>query len=238
MLPTSNNLLLSSLPATLCQSILKVAKSVNLPLRTMLEEQNERPEYATFLDGGMASVVVTLKEGGTAEVALIGREGFAGAYSLLGPAFPPTRCFMQVAGKGHQVPFGFIKTMFASSEEFRNATLRFVQQQAFTTAQLASCSQLHEVEPRLARWLLMVKDRVGGNEIRVTHEFLAQMLGVHRPTVTVALGILAKAGLIEINRGVGRIIDQAGLVEAACDCYPVTQELLEGLYAIGDTNRS
>ena len=184
----------------------------------------------TVIENGMASVVVSLREGGTSEVALIGSEGLTGAYSLLGPAPSPTRSFMQVAGSGYRVAFEVVQDLFLSSEVFRSTVLRFVQQQAMTTAQLTCCAQLHDVEPRLARWLLMVQDRVGGDEIRVTHEFLGQMLGVHRPTVTVALGLLARAGLIKTHRGIGRIVDHDGLVESACDCYPITRSLLTGLY--------
>ena len=123
-----------------------------------------------------------------------------------------------------------VQRLFLSSDILRGAILRFVQQQSLTTSQLVACGQLHEVLPRLARWLLMVNDRVGGDGADVTHEFLGQMLAVQRPTISVAIKSLQQAGLISIHRGRSRFINRENLINAACDCYPITLRLLHALY--------
>ena len=203
---------------------------VELPLRAVLEQQEELPRFGYFLTSGMASVVVELSQGNTVEVGLIAAEGVAGTSALLGAALSTTRCFMQIAGSGYRIPLEDLKSTFLHDDEFRRRVLQCVQQQFLTTSQLAACGQLHEVEPRLARWLLMVQDRVGDDVAHITHEFLAQMMGVHRPTITSALGLLQRAGLLELKRGSLRVVSKERLAQVACDCYPVTRRLLQGLY--------
>ena len=230
MAQASVNLLLQSLSSSLREQIISASVLSDLPLRTLLEDQDEHPAFAYFLTKGMASVVVELSGGQTAEVALIGSEGLTGSMALLGESTPSTRCFMQIAGSGYKMPLKTLRPLFLSSEELRHRVLQFVQQQSLTTSQLVACSQLHDVVPKLARWLLMLQDRVGDDSANVTHEFLAQMLGAKQPTVTISLAILERAGLIGSKRAQVNIINRDGLIKAACDCYPVTQRLLHALY--------
>lgn len=225
-----NNRLLDSLSPESCRQILALAQEVPLPVRTSLQSQEETPRYAYFPTAGAASVVIGLAEGGSAETALVGNEGLTGAISLLGSLGAPTNSFMQLAGSGYRVPFPALRKLFLSSEEIRSRILECIQQQSMTTSQIAACNKLHEAEPRMARWLLMVQDRVHENTLTLTQEFLAQMLGTRRTTVALVAGALQRGGFIEYSRGKVNILSRENLENVACECYPVTQRLLLNLY--------
>jgi CRP-like cAMP-binding protein len=216
-----SNMFLESLSSESRDRLLSNAKLIALPTRTMMQPQGEFPRYAYFLTDGITSHVINLADGGTAEVCLTGREGFVDPMSLLGPSPPPTECFMQVAGAGYKLPFADLRKAFAELEDVRTRVLAVVQQQSLTTNQLAACNTLHDAEARMARWLLMVQDRVGGDQFHLTQEFLAQMLGTRRTTVALAAGALQRSGLIEYKRGEVTILARELLEDAACDCYPV-----------------
>ncbi len=225
-----SNLFLSSLSAQNCELLLSHSTSLVLPLGTVLYEAETIPSYAYFLTSGIASVVTTLVEGGTAEVGIIGHEGVVGSLHLLGPGRVPTRCFMQLAGTAIRIPLPELQKAFQSSEEIRGRMLEFVQEQALTLSQVAGCNRLHGAEERLARWLLTVQDRIESDVLKLTQEFLAQMLGAQRTTVTMAAGALQRSGLIEYRHGQVKIMDRDKLEMAACDCYQVTKHLFAGLY--------
>jgi len=226
----TGNLLLDSLSEDLQTSILDMGKQVLLPLQMMLHEQSQMPQYAYFLTSGIASVVVTMPEGGTAEVALIGREGLVGVMHILGPTPLPAQCFIQMEASGLRVRLEDLRTKFQESAELRKAVLEFVQQQTVTTGQIAACNKLHDAESRLARWLLMTRDRADGDTMHITQEFLADMLGTRRTTVTLVAGSLQRRGLIEYRRGKVKIVSRETLEQAACDCYRVTKDALDKLY--------
>ena len=230
MTAVPTNLLLDALSPASRDRILKASRHLQLPVRTGLLEPNEPAQYAYFMTSGIASVVVELEEGGTAEVSLIGREGLVGSLQLLGPALPVSRCFIQMTGSGYRLPFDEMRKIFLDSEEVRQRVLEMVQQQSFTMSQLVACNQLHESEARLARWLLMVQDRVGEDTLHITQEFLAEMLGTQRTTVVMAAGALQRSGLITYRRGKVTILDRESLEQAACDCYNVARNLLCNLY--------
>ena len=227
----SNNLFLGSLSASLRQTILGFAQAVDLPVNYVLQVENEHSPFIYFLDSGMASVVIVLIEGDIAEVALVGHEGLANSASLIGSVAATSRCFMQVGGHGLKAPMNELRNLFQLSEEFRRRVLDYVQVQWLTTIQLSACNCLHNVEQRLSRWLLMVSDRLEGDQLTLTHDFLSQMLGVHRPTLTIAIGMLEHAGFIRNSRGKVTILDRDKLMSVACECYPVTKRLLDGLYS-------
>jgi|SRR5271170_4407186 len=224
------NLLLSSLRPEQRKLLLARVSEVDLPLRTALYEAEETPKYAYFMTSGLASVVTTMNEGGTAEVGVIGNEGLVGSMHLLGPAPVPTRCFMQLKGTALRIALPDLREAFRSSEEIRGRILEFVQEQTLCLSQIAGCNRLHEAEARLARWLLMVHDRIDSDVLNLTQEFLAEMLGAQRTTVTLVAGILQESGLIEYRRGHVRIVNRENLEQAACDCYQVTKRLYKGLY--------
>ena len=224
------NLLLEALSPDSRNRLISLSKMVDLPLRTMMQPQDENPKYAYIMLSGVASVVVNLPEGGTAEVALIGREGVTGCLSLLGPSAPPSECFIQVAGSGYRLPFSDLKAAFLDTEEIRFRLLELVQQQTLTMTQIAACNKLHDNESRLARWLLMVQDRIQDDLLPLTQEFLASMLGSRRTTVALSAGTLQRAGLIEYKRGKVKILSREDLRSAACECYPISLKFLDALY--------
>jgi|SRR5580698_1653517 CRP-like cAMP-binding protein len=224
------NLLLSSLSSESRSLLMSQATSVPLPLRMALYEAEQVPRYAYFPTSGIASVVTVMGNGSTAEVGLIGREGLVGSLHLLGSLPVPTRCFMQLEGSGLRIPMAELKKAFRSSDEIRNRILEFVQEQALGVSQLAACQRLHEAEARLSRWLLMAQDRIQGDILEFTQEFLAMMLSAQRTTVTMVAGALQRSGLIEYKRGRVKILDREKLEEAACDCYQVTKRLYARLY--------
>ena len=227
---STTNIFLNAISIESRQAILTSAELLPLPARSELHKQERDPRHVYFLTSGIASVVVNLAEGGSAEVALIGTEGLTASLSLLGPALPSADCFMQVAGSGYRVEIALFRRFFLESEEVRAQLLRFVQFQSLLTSQIAACNRLHEAEARISRWLLMVHDRIHQDSFSLTQEFLAQMLGTQRPTVSIILGTLQRAGLVEVVRGGITIRSRENLEQAACDCYLVTRRLLQGLY--------
>jgi len=226
----TGNLLLDALTEGTRNTVLALTKHVDLPLHTMLHEQSEMPTYAYFLRSGVASVVVSMPEGGSAEVGLIGREGVIGALHIIGPTPAPAQCFLQMEGSGLRIRLDDLRRLFNENEELRRRMLEFVQQQSVTLGQIAACNKLHEAEARLARWLLMSRDRADQDTMTMTQEFLADMLGTRRTTVTLVAGSLARQGLIDYKRGKVTVLDRAALEHAACDCYRVTKEALLKLY--------
>ena len=231
----TGSVLLDTLSPAIRQCVLALCKPLSLPLRTMLHEQNEMPAYAYFLSSGIASVVVSMPEGGSAEVSLIGREGAVGVAHLLGQTPVPAQCFMQMPGAGLRIRLDELRTLFLDEAELRLRILEFVQLQTVMLAQIAACNKLHEAEVRLARWLLMCRDRSDGDTMAMTQEFIADMLGTRRTTVTLVAGRLQRRGLIDYRRGRVTILDHTGLKHASCECYRVTREALDRLYHSAET---
>lgn len=231
---TSNhrNHLLEVLSPACRDALLSASKEMELPSRTQLYWPDEMPQYGYFITSGIASVVAGLDDGGSAEVGVVGNEGLVGAFHLLGPIAPMTECFIQVPGSGYRIPMAALHRAFQEKVEIRNRILEFVQQQSNVTSQVAACNKLHEAEPRLARWLLMLMDRTGNNHtVKITQEFMAQMIGTRRTTVNGVLGTMQKAGLLEHQRGQVIVQNRELLEDAACDCYPMILRSLEKLYA-------
>ena len=137
---------------------------------------------------------------------------------------------MQLAGTASRIPLSHFREAFRSSEEIRDGVLEFVQHQSLSVSQIAACNRLHGAEERLARWLLMVRDRTESDTLTLTQEFLAEMLGAQRTTVTMVAGTLQDSGLIEYRRGHVRIVSRENLEDAACDCYQITKRLHGSLY--------
>jgi len=225
-----SNQLLATLPLAYRNSLLTRLKPVSLPLRSVLYEPDETPKYAHFITSGIASMVSTMSDGASAEVGVWGSEGLVESFHLLGRARIPTRCFIQMEATALRMPFKELQKEFAESKDMRDAALQCVQSQGFILGQLAACNRLHEAEQRLARWLLMVRDRVASESYFLTQEFLANMLGARRTTVTAAAGALQRKGFIKYSRGRIRIIDAAGLEVAACECYKTVRDLYLNFY--------
>jgi CRP-like cAMP-binding protein len=230
MSSSSTNLFLASLTAESRDRLLDLSTAVSLPLRTPLYEPDHAPDFAYFMTSGFASIVTTMSQGESAEVGIIGNEGIVGTMHIIGSAPDQTRCFMQLAGTALRIPLSYFREAFRSSEEIRDGVLEFVQQQSLAISQIAGCNRLHGAEERLARWLLMVRDRIDSDTLNLTQEFMAEMLGAQRTTVTMVAGALQESGLIEYRRGHVRILSRENLEDAACECYQVTKRLYASLY--------
>jgi CRP-like cAMP-binding protein len=230
MAAQGSNSLLERLPATYRNLLLAQLKPVSLPLRTVLYEPDETPKFAHFMTSGIASIVSSMSDGASAEVGIWGKEGLVESFHLLGKAKIPTRCFIQMEATALRMPYKELQKDFLENEDLRESVLQCVQSQGYILGQLAACNRLHEAEERLARWLLMVRDRVDSENYFLTQEFLANMLGARRTTVTAAAGALQRKGLIKYSRGRIRIVDAGGLENVACECYRTVRRLYVNFY--------
>jgi CRP-like cAMP-binding protein len=227
-----SNVLVDALPEESRRKLLKQVTRVNVPIRTSLYEPGDPPKFAHFLTSGIASVVTTMGDGSTTEVGTMGREGVPQALHLLGESHFPTRCFMQIGGTCLRMEFGVLQRLFHADEALRRIFLAYAQYQSLMLSQVAGCNRLHDVSGRLARWLLMIQDRTGNRLLKLTQEFLAQMIGSQRTTVSEVAGGLQDRGLIEYARGSIKILDRIGLENASCECYPITRNLLADVYTL------
>ena len=194
-------------------------ETVCLPVGTRLIEPNTPIRHVYFLDEGIASVVASTPQGRRIEVGIIGREGLTGLPVLLGTDRTPHTCFVQTPGAGWRIQADDLRRAMAASASLHQHLLRFVQAFLVQMGQTALANASHVLGQRLARWLLMCHDRVDGNELATTHEFLSLMLGVRRAGVTVALQALEERGLISTKRGQIVVLDRAGLEAVAGDSY-------------------
>lgn len=204
---------------------------VTLPLGTVLIEPDRRISYAHFPEDGLCSVIASAQEGGGIEIGLLGRDGLAGVALALGADQMPHQIFMQVAGRSHRIDSDALRQAIDASASLRNLLLRYAQTFLIQVAQTALANASAPAEERLARWLVMYHDRLDGDDLSVTHEFLSLMLGVRRPTVTVALQMLEGAGLIRARRGRVVVLNRSGLVEAAGEAYGPAEAEYERLIA-------
>jgi CRP-like cAMP-binding protein len=192
---------------------------VDLPHYRILYDQGEKIDYAYFLNEGMISLVVIANDRRSVEVGICGRQGIVGAPLAFDYDEAPNRAIVQLPGRGLRVPSGALADIFPKCPYLRQSIQRYVVTQQLQVAQIAACNRLHDIEQRLARWLLMCQDTVDSGMLPLTHEFLAQMLGSGRPTVTIAAGVLERAGLIDNKRGNVKILNRKRLEDAACECY-------------------
>jgi CRP-like cAMP-binding protein len=218
------NMLLAALPAVTIQKLAPHLLPVDLPRDLVLFETGQPIDFVYFIEQGVCSVVATMKDGTTVEVGLIGREGFVGIPALLGTISAPFRSFMQIPGSGFRVKAKVLLEQCDASAALRFCLLRCVHVALMQTAQTAACNRVHDLHERLARWLLMCRDRVQDDQIVITQEVLAIILGTRRSSVAVASAVLQKAGLITHTRGRVTIHNHSGLADAACECYQVVHD--------------
>lgn len=218
------NQILNSIPESEYNLIRPHLEPVSLEHQRILHEAGEKIEFAYFLNQGLASLVVLTSDGHSVEVAIVGREGIVGTPLAVGIHRGPYRSIMQIAGAGTRIKAEVLENKMQDTPELRLMLNRYVLVQGLQIAQIAACNRLHEIEQRLARWLLMCQDRVGSDILPITHEFLAQMLGTGRPSVSLAAGSMQKAGFIENLRGTLKIVNRKQLESAACECYKIIQQ--------------
>jgi CRP-like cAMP-binding protein len=216
------NRVLSGLPKAEIDRLTPHLSPVTLKVRTPLLDGHA--DHAYFMEDGLASVVLTLAGGATVEVGVIGIDGVVGLPILLGAGTVPGETFIQVAGSGYRIEGPRLKAEFERDGKLRSHIQKYMQAYLIQSAQNAACNRLHTISERLARWILTCHDRVQTDRMPLTHEFLAQMLGSPRSTVTLAAGMLHEAGLIDYTRGHVTIKYRQNLEHAACECYRIVHD--------------
>jgi len=223
------NVVLSSMASSEYELLHPHLEPVDMPQHFILFEQGERIPYVYFPCDGMVSLVVVAGDGRSVEVGIVGREGIVGTPCSVGVPQGPYRAISQIAGQAARLRAGTLANLLPTMPALRLGFSRYTLMQGLQMAQVAACNRLHEIDQRLARWLLMCQDRVERGTLYLTHEFLAQMLGTGRPSVSLAIGMLEDEGLIQNMRGAISILDRAGLETAACECYGVIRDFNQGL---------
>jgi CRP-like cAMP-binding protein len=227
--PVVRNRLLLALPRDNLAQLLPKLHAVSLPLRKNLLVPQGRIEAVYFIESGCASVVAQLNDGTQAEIGLIGREGMVGLPLIGGVETAFAETYMQAGGTGLQMEATAFQRELENNSDLRRRLFRYNEAMHAQTAQTAACNGRHELEQRLARWLLMAHDRTDGDELFITQEFLALMLCVYRPSVTVVAGVLQRAGIIHYSKGNITVLDRDALEATACDCYKPVQDRFDCL---------
>jgi|SRR5579862_2254333 len=222
-----HNEILLHLPANERRPLFSNLEFVQFKTHHVLHEARRSIRSVYFVDSGLTSVLSVMKDGRCVEVGLIGKEGLVGAAVVAGFRKSFTRVIAQVDATAFRLDADVLVDLVAQSPELRHQLERFSQVTAVEVAQLAACNGLHQVHQRLARWLLMSQDRIGSKSVPLTQEFLALMLGTQRSSVTIAAGVLQRAGIIAYTRGHVTILSRPALEQAACECYQVIRQHIE-----------
>jgi cAMP-binding proteins - catabolite gene activator and regulatory subunit of cAMP-dependent protein kinases len=226
----SPNKLLAALPAADYRRILPTLTTVPLKFRQVMHKYGEPIDTVYFIGGGVASVTNVMTDGRMVEVATIGNEGMVGVTVFLGGTLSPGEAFIQVPdGNGQAMPADAFRKELDRRGAFYGLMSRYSQAMQILIMQSTACNSLHTVEERCSRWLLMTHDRVDGDELRLTHEFLGYMLGVRRPTVSLVLGTLDKAGILHNGTKKITIVNRARLEDTSCECYRVVKSAFDRL---------
>lgn len=215
--------------------LLTRAKRVELPVGTVICEKGQRLDCVYFPQNAVLSVLAVMSDGAEIEIASIGNEGSTASPLMFGDAISHARCIVQVGGTATRVDLAEIEEALARSPRVRAVVDAYVQALFVQVTQSVACNGRHSVTRRCARWLLETQDRRGAQEFELPQVFLAVMLGVRRPSVTVAEQELRKAGLIEYKRAWMRIVDRAGLEAASCECYRTVRSQFDRLLPEPDT---
>jgi CRP-like cAMP-binding protein len=221
----TGNRLLAALPEPESARLAPALEAVSLELKQPLIQAGQPIHHLFFPTTAMASVLVVMEDGAEVEAGLIGPEGLVGLSAALGLDFAIYRVICQVPGEAWRMPARAFQQALQRSGPLAALIQRYTAVQLRQTAQLVACNALHTVTERLCRWLLMSHDRVGCDEFPMTQEFMSELLGLQRPSVTLIAGMLQQAGLISYKRGVIRVKNRRGLEEASCECYAVMNEL-------------
>ena len=226
----SPNKLLAALPAADYRRILPALTTVPLKFRQVMHKYGEPIDTVYFIGGGVASVTNVMTDGRMVEVATIGNEGIVGMTVFLGGRVSPGEAFIQVPdGNSQSMSADAFRRELDRRGAFYGLVSRYSQALQILIMQSTACNSLHTVEERCSRWLLMTHDRVDGDSFQLTHEFLGYMLGVRRPTVSLVLGTLDKAGLIRNGTKKITIVNRARLKDTSCECYRVVKSAFDRL---------
>jgi CRP-like cAMP-binding protein len=230
--PTENRLL-AALPGDEYERLVPSLQQVSFSLGEVVYEFGGHLDYVYFPTTAIVSLLYTMENGATAEMGLTGNDGVVGIALFMGGGTMPNRAVVQSAGSAIRIKAKVLQDEFARGGKFQYMLLRYTQALITQISQTAVCNRLHSVEQQLCRWLLLSHDRVQGDELIMTQELIADMLGVRREGVTVAAGRLQDAGAISYVRGHIKILDRQKLEETVCECYRVVRDEFERLLGIG-----
>jgi CRP-like cAMP-binding protein len=215
------NRVLASLPKKVYKTLVAKMDRIPLPFGEVLYEPGDEIQYVYFPNDSIVSLLSTVEDRSTLEVGIIGNEGFVGISVLLGVMSSPNRALVQGEGTAMRMKARAFRDEVAANDSLQKLVHRQAHALMTQISQSAACNRFHQVEPRLARWLMMTRDRLGSDQFRLTHKFLSDMLGVRREGVTNAARGLQRDNLIRYSRGHITILDRAGLNAVACKCYGI-----------------
>ena len=223
------NHLLAALPAQDRERLLPHLERVPMPLGHVLYESGSELRHVYFPTTSIVSLLYVMIDGASAEIAVVGNDGILGVALFMGGETMPNRAVVQSAGHAYRLQGALLKQEFNRSGELQHLLLRYTQALLTQMAQTAVCNRHHSVDQQLCRWLLLSLDRLPSNELTMTQELIANMLGVRRDGVTEAAGKLQHAGLIEYHRGRITVVDRPGLEARVCECYEVVKKEFDRL---------
>jgi CRP-like cAMP-binding protein len=200
---------------------------VRLEVGRVMEAPGDSIDNLFFIEDGVGSMTASFRDGSEVEIGMFGCESVIGISALMGTKRSLNKLYMQLEGSGYISPIEAARLEFTRCEDFQRLALRYVQTQLIQATQTAACNARHNIEQRLARWLLLVADRAGTSMLRISHQFLADMLGVTRPSVAITAHQLRDRGLIDYQRAVIQIIDREGLERCTCECYALVRRHLD-----------
>src|ERR1700719_2484080 len=218
------NSLLGTLPRKEYQKLIPILEPVNLTFGEILYESQTQIRHVCFPNDCFVSMLTTVDTGRAAEVGLIGSEGMIGVPMALGVAVSPFRAVVQGGGTAMRLKTVDFRRNFSNSHALKREVFLFTHLLMIQIAQTAACNRFHVVTQRMARWILMTRDRVNSSEFRITQDFLALMLGVHRPGISLAMSSLRERKLIGYRHSTVTILDHEGLIAAACVCYKTVKD--------------
>jgi len=218
------NYLLAALSAQTFSRLEPHLERVSLPLGKSLYESGDTLRHVYFPADAIVSLLYVMENGASAEISVVGNEGLVGIAVFMGGESTPSRAIVQSAGHGYRLPGEQLKEEFNRHGELMMLLLRYTQALITQMAQTAVCNRHHAIDQQLCRWLLLSLDRLPGDQLRMTQELIANMLGVRREGVTDAAGKLQRLGVIEYNRGHIRVLDRARLEQLSCECYAVVKK--------------
>ncbi|WP_372521647.1 Crp/Fnr family transcriptional regulator [Sulfuricaulis sp.] len=220
-----DNFLLAALPAEVFDRLLPDLKPVTMPLGKVIYESGAQLEHVYFpAPSCIVSMLYVMEDGSSAEIAVVGDEGMVGIALFMGGGTTPSRALVQSAGQAFKLPGNALKSEFERHSGLQILLLRYTQALITQMSQTAVCNRHHSVDQQLCRWLLLSLDRLTTNELTMTQELIANMLGVRREGVTEAAGKLQALGLISYNRGHITVLDRPGLEAQVCECYAVVKK--------------
>ena len=230
-----SNQLLGAMEEASRARVMPHLQQVNLKLGALVCEAGGLLKHAYFPQGAVLSLLTVLENGSAIETANIGREGAFGLFAAMYSRVSFNRCIVQLESPMVRCPIQVLQAEFRTSEHVRNLFVSYSETLLSQVQQTVACNAMHSTEERMCRWLLMMHDRAAGAPLTYTHEFLGNILGANRKSVTLAAQAMQTAGLISYRRGTMQVLDRKGLEKASCECYAIVRERFDAFLTPPDT---